>query len=113
MVGRGKAASSWLTPGEAGSLPHYPCAAYILSPQNSISWRRGGEGSSQSLFTPSRCAFTALLLSLATWFPCPALLCCLYPRLFNLPGPRTSCQEESPLTLAHPTYCPLHPHPLL
>lgn len=57
-----------------------------------------GEVLSSSL-APSHSVFTALWLSLATWFPCQALLLCLHPQHLDLPGPRTPLAESEPPSL--------------
>lgn len=52
-----------------------------------------------SSLAPSHSVFTALWLSLATWFPCQALLLCLHPQRLDLPGPKTPLAESEPPSL--------------
>lgn len=49
-----------------------------------------------SSFAPSHSVFTALWLSLVTWFPCQALLFCLQPHPLPLSGLRTPLAEREP-----------------
>lgn len=77
-----------LTPVGAGIPPHHaPCTAYILSLQNSISGEgKWGEFSVHCSLLPTLCSQLSGL-SLATWFPCQALLLCLHSHHSALPGP--------------------------
>lgn len=59
-----------------------------------------------SSFAPSHGVFTALRLSLSTWFPGRALLLCLYPHRCDLPGPEPLWQTAS---LPSPPFPPADP----
>lgn len=86
---------SWYTP------PRLPPALHIFSPSKIASLEGEVGGVLSSPFAPSHSVFTALWLSLATWFPCQALLLCFHPHHFALPGPRTPPPEGASPSSAH------------